>query len=65
MAWAVKTPDGDFLHESIEPTRRESIYEARFEASNNTPFSISTPNWKHFYRQGYRCVQVEIKELTK
>jgi len=51
-AWAIKAPDGRISNYGLGRTRKIAI--------SNYVFDIS--NWKRYYRWGYRCVRVEVRE---
>jgi hypothetical protein len=63
QAWAIKAPQGEWIDKprcSVSPYCIRADRQASIEA-----FCGDTANWKHWYRKGYRCVRVEIREMSE
>ena len=60
--WMVKAPDKCLMWWTASQERyraMESFRQDRMEIKAET----ATMSWKHWYRRGYRCVRVELKEF--
>lgn len=58
IMWAVKRPSGRIVNRSVQPTKRESVY----NATGGVSTSLSDWYWKRLEARGYRCVRVRITE---
>lgn len=67
IAWCVVHPKSHgsvFYYTDFYRTKREAIYQACAWASMNSMGELAQ-HWKEKYSKGYRCIQVEIKEIEK
>jgi hypothetical protein len=59
IMWAVFRKNGRVVQRSVQPTKRDSVYEATGGVSTD----LTDWYWKRLEARGYRCVRVRVTEV--